>query len=299
MLTLRERLQEIDRLLLGQQRSLSFLAPATAACLAAARRSGAEVNVRFTGHAESYAHTVGLDAILAGGPPPRIPVTGRSYSPLVELDSHASIEGCNAVINELVEGQLTDYPALADQAAQIIGELHDNVPSHAGGVGFSMAQLYSVEGFLELAVVDCGRGMLSNVRRRVGSIGDHAAAIEWCLEKGHTSVLPPDEWAQRLPDDAMSSPYGETVATRTSDNHHAGLGLWKLNQIVTAARGEFVVWSGDARVLTDVSGASREGALFWRGVAIILRLPLASAPRNGDQPAQLHELEALAKRLSL
>lgn len=51
MLSLDERLKEIDRVLAGEQRALGFLAPATATSLAAAKCPGSSIDVRFIGNA--------------------------------------------------------------------------------------------------------------------------------------------------------------------------------------------------------------------------------------------------------
>ena len=79
-----------------------------------------------------------------------------------------------------------------DKTARVVGELHDNVASHASGRGFSAAQFYRQgRSRLEIAIADGGSGFLRNVRRVMPNITTHGAAIEWCLKKGNVSVRPP------------------------------------------------------------------------------------------------------------
>lgn len=298
MLTLSERLQEIDRILSGEQRSLSFLTPATATCWAASVRGGQAPPTQLTGDAVTYAETIGLDTVINGGNPELRPIVGRTYSPLVQLINLEDVDSCNAVINELIRNQLQEYPGLTGQACQIAGELHYNVPAHARGVGFSMAQYFSSIGMLELAVTDCGQGILRNVRRVVPEITDHASAIDWCMREGHTTAIQDDDWMQRIPEDAMQNPYGDAVGTQHTTNHHAGLGLWKLERLISAVGGELALWSGDARLRIEGAVRRIEPALNWSGVLVFLRLPIA-AEAGYEGQLQLDELEELAQRLDI
>lgn len=298
MWSLSARVREIEELLTGDRQYLQFLSPATAACLAAAHHAGVRLTTRWPPDANSYAETIGLNAILNDSRPPRRPTPGRSYSPLVELLDHDRIDSCNGVISELIRQQLTAYPALAGQACQIVGELHYNVPAHANGAGFSIAQFYPSQQILEIAVADAGHGMLRNVQRHNADIATHEAAIDWCMQKGHTTAPSEEDWAQWMPGDAMQDPYGDAVAHRRDRNHHLGLGLWKLEQIARAAAGTFVVWSGDRRLMARPTQRVFEEASVWRGVVIILRLPIAEEAEFARQSA-LGELERLAGRLDI
>lgn len=298
MLDLMHRFAELEGLVTGDALPLSFLSPLTASGWAALARINRHPRSRLSGDAGSYADTVGLLDVAGGGAARRQPMPGNSYSPLVELISHAAVEPCNAVINNLIRSQLGDFPSLAGQACMVTGELHDNVPSHASGAGFSMAQYYPSSSELELCVADCGRGMLRNVKHLKPQIVSHGAAIAWCVEEGHTTAREQDEWAQHFPEDAMENPYGEAVETRHTDNHHVGLGLWKLAQISRATRGSLGIWSGDARWQIHNDSETLVAAPFWQGVVIALRLPVATAIYNEGQ-LLLGELEKLAHRLEL
>lgn len=298
MLSSREQLDEIEKVLRGNKRTASFISPLFATCWASLLRSGQAQNIELRGKAETYADTIGLLSVQSGSNIARQPVAGRTYSSLVELHSPAEVDLANAAINELICLQLENYPNVAGQACQIVGELHDNVPAHAGGTGFSMAQFYPSAGLLEIAVSDNGRGMLRNVQRVDDQIMDHQTAIEWCMSEGHTSAAEPDDWAQWIPEDSLQNPYQDNVQTRSSHNHHAGLGLWKLEQIVKATEGTLLVWSGDACLLIEGGQRRFETTETWNGVAIALRLPIAKDAALDGQ-SRLQELEALAQRLNL
>ena len=298
MIPISDQLREIEALLCGKQRHLDSLSPAIAACLAAVKRRGMQPTLDLSDDAFSHAVTVGLDAFLHDREPSREFSPGQTYSPLVELASHDQVDASNAVINELISRQLSEYPALASQACQLVGELHNNVPAHARGVGFSIAEYSPGDGLLELAVVDCGQGMLRNVQWHYPEIATYAQAIEWCMQEGHTTAAQADDWAQWMPGDAMQNPYGDAVPSREELNHHLGLGLWKLERIAEAAGGAFVVWSGDARLRVDHGKRAFDTALSWAGVVVILRLPIAGNVAL-ERQLRLGEMEALARRLEI
>lgn len=298
MLDLIQRFNELARVVSGTARTLSFLSPVSATAWAAMARSGHAPATQLTGNGQSYADTVGLSDILQGGSPIRKPTPGNPYSPLVELLSHAAVDPCNTVINDLIHSQLTNFPHLARQASMITGELHDNVPSHASGIGFSMAQYYPSRNELEICVADMGRGMLSNVKTIDSSITDHREAVRWCVQEGHTTARNADEWAQHLPEDAMQNPYNASIETRHNENSHAGLGLWKLAEIIRATGGSLCIWSGDARWQIHAGHEDLVRVPFWQGVIAGLRLPVAQ--NSGDEgELALQALEELAQRLEL
>lgn len=280
--------------------SIDFVSPAVAALTAA----GAIFNhnlrsVRIDDSCQSYADSVGLsDAIRGEQPNYRLgSQCGVSYSPLVKLWDHNQVEASNTLIANVLYNQLADNPLVAP-IVKIIGELHDNVPSHANGAGFSAAQVYrQASTKIEFAIADCGCGMLRNVRRVIPEVTTHAAAIDWCLVKGNTTAPVRSEWAQRAVD-AWDSPL--EVDTFTDLNHHMGWGLWKLTQLIAAAQAKMWIWSGSATLLIDESGRRTAGAtdIDWQGVAIELEFDVerAQARCAGSGAA---ELEALAGRLGL
>lgn len=302
MINLNRTLRSVSSCLQSRKPNIRFLSPATAACFSAARLNGRTVQPIFgNDDVEQYAHVIGLSECLRGGTPSNQPLRGRTYSPLVHVQSDHDVDACNSVINDLIANQLGHFAAVAQHAYYLVGELHNNVPAHANGAGFSMAQFYGKKGVLEVAVADGGCGMLPNVQRFDPGIQTHIDAIQWCLVEGNTTGQS-DPWAQQLPDDALSNPYSDGVPTTDSNpNHHVGLGLARLQQFVHLASGEFAVWSGDEYLVSSQAGQNSFSAShYWDGVVVVFRLPL-----SGNDALQSHDRgasaasESLAERIGL
>ena len=192
-----EEATSLQRLVRGEDLAVTFLTPLMSTAIAALsiqqRLAG---NVEFERGAASYADTVGLKSVLAGQAPPEALRKG-TYSPLARLNSPGTVERCTSIVMDFVYPALGQHQPLALQVGRVLGELHDNVASHARGIGFSAAQQYAGT-TLRFAVVDCGRGMLSNVRLKVPDIQRHVEAIDWCLERGHTTADAVEGFAQYL-----------------------------------------------------------------------------------------------------
>lgn len=291
-------LPDLHHLLRGGTAHVDFITPLFAVGGAALRTRG-PLSVLLSDRARSYASTIGLDDALVGREPQRPPERGRSYSALARLDSAAAVERCSEVIDDFVYEQLAAHERLARGIARVVGELHDNVASHARGVGFSAAQRFGTN--IEIAVADAGRGMLSNVRRKVPAVSTHEEALAWCLQRGNTTADAVDEMAQWLPDDAACNPYPPTVKTvaERHANHHMGEGLWQLQELVRTVRGSLLLWTGDARIWVDGDGEKRERAPDWQGLIIEMTLPVAGGAGETGEWTVSDELEALAKRLGI
>lgn len=267
-----------------------------------------QINERISLRPEqkSYADNCGLQAVLDGEyvAPSLTGLQGLTYSQLTRLSSSHEVEACNAVINNLFYEQLAEHGGeFVGLLCKVVGEMHDNVASHAWGVGFSSAQRYEkVRGdVIQFAIVDSGIGMLRNVKKVVPGVSTDEQAIDWCLQRGNTTAASKgDGWEQRLPEDSLFSPYPPTVGTVNGDNHHQGLGLWHLQEIVRAAGGSFWVASGagQCRYLARADGPSYDSMEpFWQGVAIEVELPV---PRvTTANAARRAALEGLAERLGL
>jgi hypothetical protein len=265
--------------------------------------------VELDGPCASYAATTGLSEVLKGNP---LPVGqtgghhGRTYSRLTRLANHNEVDGCNGVISDLLHEQVktAGNERFVHSVVKVVGELHDNVASHARGVGFSAAQLYNVQGkqHIEFAIADCGCGMLFNVRRAKPGITSDKAAIEWCLVRGNTTAVAREEWDQRMPDDVAVSPLPASVRSFTTENHHVGEGLWTLTELVRLAKGALWIWSGDCQYLVDVSGkvaTTVGGYVPWKGLAIEVHLDIDRAQQVGSNGLTESKLEQIAVRLGL
>ena len=288
--------------------SVSFVTPIHSVLLAAGTVSPQIQttlgNVIFTPEADQYARTTGLKDVLEGNYrfPQRGGLEGKTYSKLARLSSHPEVDRCNEVIGDLIHHQLAKAsPSAVHEFSKVVGELHDNVASHARGTGFSCVQCYddATGTRIEFAVADAGCGMLRNVKSQVPTLDGDTQAIRWCLVRGNTTASKSeDQWEQWLPDDALSNPYPPSVKVRSVEDHHCGEGLWKLQQLVQSWNGSLWIWSGQGCILHD--GSTRRDwitDLSWQGVAIEFSIRVHEAC-EAEQPG-LSEIEDLGRRLGL
>jgi hypothetical protein len=272
---------------LGLTPSIGFVSPIVSTVLAAGcMKEPTFSETQFSTVCRGYAEVSGLVEALSGVDCPIGQTAnrhGRTYSKLTRLKSHDDVNACNAVIADVLYEHLggPDGASLTPAIVKVIGELHDNVASHARGYGFSAAQVYSQGSGqrLEFAVTDAGCGMLDNVCRVDQTVTTHVDAIEWCLVPGHTTAKPLDDWAQRLPDDYAVNPYPKGTKTYSTDDHHAGLGLNRLTELVRAMGGRVWIWTGNAQFLMRSDGTvdRRTTGPDWSGLAIELELCIQRA----------------------
>jgi hypothetical protein len=277
---------------------VTFVSPVISTTLAAATVRMPDVkSVQFGDRAGAFAAESGLAAILAGEQPSNERGSGQGlrYSKLTKLHTAEDVDCCNSVIVDLLTEQLPGTELAVARIGAIVGELHDNVASHANGAGYSAAQVYNRRDgkHIEFAVADCGCGMLHNVRRVKPEIIAHRDAIQWCLGYRNTTAAQPDEWAQRIPTDCAISPFPASTGTFIEESHHLGLGLWKLTELVKEVSGGLWIWSGNSQ-LTYLEGKMgfRSSSVPWEGVAIEasfnvdkVREALARMPVIVDQQA--------------
>jgi hypothetical protein len=291
---------------------VGFLSPIIVAMLAAEAtkdvplRESLRERIALKPEQTSYATSCGLQAVLDGQylPPSLAGLQGSTYTGLTRLVSAHEVDACNAVINNLFYEQLGENGGeFIRVLGKVVGEMHDNVASHARGVGFSSAQRHKrLRGdFIQFAIADTGVGMLRNVKKTAPDVSTDAQAIEWCLRRGNTTAADDsDGWEQRLPEDSLLSPYPRAVRSITGDNHHQGLGLWHLQEIVRAAGGSFWLASGagQCRYLEGDDAPSYHSLdPFWQGVAIEVELPVPEAA--SENTVRRAALEGLAERLGL
>ena len=300
-----QTISAVRSLVAGQPYETEFVYPSLACVLAASRISlGRDPAVEFKGNSQIYAEHSGLRHALAGDygqmVRPRTSTEGRTWSHLTTLYQHAEIESCNQTINDLLFAQLADMPSLVlDQTARVVGELHDNVASHASGRGFSAAQFYrGKRPCLEIAIVDGGKGFLSNVSRVMPNIMTHGAAIEWCLKKGNTAWKPRKH--REVDFGAWADPYAEADDRDGQRDHHMGWGLWLLTELVRVSHGTLWLWTGDAAYSLNSNGTSGciQTPVSWAGVAIEITLYPDQAGRVDLNPLS-DRLEILAEELGL
>jgi hypothetical protein len=283
--------------------TINFVSPIVSAVSAAACTADAAIRDKFdfSSDARTYAANNGLLAAIAGDyqPPAGAGQQGVTYCPLTRLRYAVEVEACNRTIADLLYAQL-GHGDKVTQLAQVVGELHDNVASHASGVGFSSAQVYSKNNRkrLEFGIVDNGCGMLENARRTDAGVTTDQDAISWCMKRGNTSAAVVDDfWAQRVPDDGGPAPFGGPTYVDAGGSHHAGLGLFNLRRLVRLFGGRLWIWTGSSQIV--YSGGVRNFAATvsrWRGVALEFEVtipegrPIAEPILTDDEHGDLNQI---------
>jgi len=239
---------------------------------------------------EGYASVIGFPQALGCTNQVNRINNGCGYSSMERLEDDHSADAGKTRISSCIREMFnirnlptTDPITIAIQELiDVIGELHDNVVSHSNGIGFSIAQSHSyhnyVKGnYLSFAIADNGIGFLSELKAQgIKEVETDKDAIAWCIIKNNTSKRKAvdDPWAQRVPDDALSNPFGKHIITKNKDNNHQGLGLDKLCQFVHKYKGELRIHSGRAALVVDNTGNLRysENEREWVGVSISVLL---------------------------
>lgn len=100
---------------------------------------------------------------------------GLTYCKAEKLANPSEVEHCNANIGRFLRTQLQGCAnqALVAATCGVVGELHDNIVSHAGGCGFSAAQFYKTgKRVIQIGLADCGRGLNGSVSRTGAVMSD-------------------------------------------------------------------------------------------------------------------------------
>lgn len=214
---------------------------------------------------------------------------GANYSPLVILDGEDKVDGATRDIGGCIRTWFngSNLERFAAELCDVVGDLHDNVWSHAKSTGISMAQKWQSSqadsAVLEFALADGGMGFLrelirSGITRREG-IEDPADAIRWCIVRGNSSKLrEEDPWVQRLPSDAMGNPMGPIARIKDKENNHLGLGLAKLVDLVLKFKGTLWLASSNAILTIDGKGGTKyqHFPFQWQGVLLSCRFDVAT-----------------------
>lgn len=268
------------------------MTPSFSVLLAAAALVHRVGSVHFEGDSGSYARVIGLNDALEGRRPAPSSgqLSGETYSPLCRIDDQDDVDRANRTVSSTLEHHLSTNPELLHYVRYVIGELHDNVASHARGVGFSAAQVYG--DFVQFSVADAGRGFLSTARQAVPELATDFDAIEWCMGKDNTSAAKVEAHAQKSdPDDPFES-FPDYVPLQTSRNHHQGLGLFELRKCVEAAQGHLVLVSGNGAIYLRPDGTTTRipPPIPWSGVFIEFELPSSAVLPSDEENPRLQEL---------
>lgn len=268
--------------------NISFGRPSYWVLLATTLYNNQDINekrLNLTDKQKSYLKTIGFYHHIFGqeGNINRSTKYGTNYSTLAPLISEQHTESANSIINSCIRYNVSEVAkktASASTLTEIVGELHDNVWSHAKSAGFSLFQkTRGMHGdvFLEFAIADRGCGFFRELKRVNIDVANDKEAIEWCLRQGNTSKKPKEDdgWTQQLPADVIGNPMGG-YANYHNGNHHQGLGLAKLKEMIIEAKGILKIASGKQLYIldnatekwTDISETP------WNGVAISFVIPI-------------------------
>ncbi|TGN08609.1 hypothetical protein [Leptospira bandrabouensis] len=142
-------------------------------------------------------------------------------------------------------GNVYQESGYRSQVFKTIGELHDNVSSHSGSSGYSIAQICNDK--FEFSISDFGKGFLAELKQNMPGlqITMDSDAIKWCLQKGNTTKRS-DEFDQYLPVDfvGQSPMTGVKHSWRNDGNHHQGFGLFLLHELALKFGGILEIASG-------------------------------------------------------
>jgi len=222
-------------------------------------------------------------------------------------ESHSRI--CNLIRTQVSNCKTTETDKInngLNEFLDVIGELHDNVVSHSKGDGYSMAQAYrrnSEINNIVFSITDNGIGFLDELRSRGIQVRNNQEAIEWCIQEGNSTKKPieEDSWAQRLPEDALESPFGPDIGTfeDNNGNNHQGLGLARLLNLCLKFSADLIIITGDTCLLLDNQGNKRyiELASDWKGVAISVQIkPKSFIDQNTETSEEVANLMNILRR---
>ena len=222
---------------------LSFVNPFDTAMLAAfiKKNSISKELIVPDDNVDSYLNTIDFYNLVWNEPRTNKQwAVGRSYCPLIELSSPEHTDTATTIIGNILERRCGED---AYSVIDVIGELIDNVWSHGKALGYAVAQVSRDD--IKFSVVDIGKGFKNVLQEaNISGIKSDIDAINWSIQKGHTSKGQEDEWAQFLPFDSYENPFSSGVPIKEEENHHEGLGLYKLVDLVQKTKGNLSILSG-------------------------------------------------------
>ena len=197
--------------------------------------------------------------------------SGR-FVPLEEIphrvdDLGAQIAACIAPGGEDYE---SPNAGLYDAAWYLITEMANNVRQHSRGVGFVAAQTTPADGFVRIAIADCGCGIPGSLK-----------------EAGFP-------WAQDLADEEIIE---QAMAARVSSKgqpSNEGVGLTLSSRIVDLMGGHMLIASGGGSVIRGDHSVLKKGS-FAKGVRFPGTLVAISFRRSqaADFDSKLHQAKEL------
>ena len=275
---------------------LSFVNPFDTAMLAAfiKKNSISKELIVPDDNVDSYLNTIDFYNLVWNEPRTNKQwAVGRSYCPLIELSSPEHTDTATTIIGNILERRCGED---AYSVIDVIGELIDNVWSHGKALGYAVAQVSRDD--IKFSVVDIGKGFKNVLQEaNISGIKSDIDAINWSIQKGHTSKGQEDEWAQFLPFDSYENPFSSGVPIKEEENHHEGLGLYKLVDLVQKTKGNLSILSGQGlKFISAERELDSELKNHWQGVVIYCTLNIRNI-KNALQNSDSSDIDAILKEI--
>lgn len=275
---------------------LSFVNPFDTAMLAAfiKKNSISKELIVPDDNVDSYLNTIDFYRLVWNEPRSNKQwAVGRTYCPLIELSSPAQTDIATTTISNILERRCGED---AYSVIDVIGELIDNVWSHGKALGYAVAQVSGDD--IKFSVVDIGKGFKNVLQEaNISGIKSDIDAINWSIQKGHTSKGQEDEWAQCLPFDSYENPFSSGVPIKEEENHHEGLGLYKLVDLVQKTKGNLSILSGQGlKFISAEREFDSELKNHWQGVVIYCTLNIRNI-KNALQNSDASDIDAILKEI--
>lgn len=172
-------------------------------------------------------------------------------------------------------GEDYEHPAagLYDAAWYLITELANNVRQHSQGVGVVAAQTTEMDGFIRIAIADCGQGIASSFR---------AAGMDWAQDGSDRECI----------DKALNA----RISSKGQPSNE-GVGLTLSARVANLMGGHILISSGTGVVVSNPTGVryspSNLGGLGFPGTLITIAFPKPAAKRFHDKLQEAKDLEGL------
>ena len=180
---------------------------------------------------------------------------GKNYTPISILKRSADTERerLESLFQEMIYKILGATEGTRSAIYQPISELVTNIFEHSkSDEGFVFSQFYPNKNYLDICIIDCGRGLPGSYKEEKGlSLSDGEALIE--VMNGHS----------------------------TKANKERGFGVRTSKDVVCRGLGgEFIMLSGSAVVISNEKEEKMVNLpdFSWHGVVIAYRIPKPTGP---------------------
>ena len=186
------------------------------------------------------------------------------FMPLTSISQRTSNDIAELLMNTVISHLNTDK-SVADMINFAFGEMVDNVINHSGApdTGIACAQYYKTRKYVDVCIVDCGKGIPSSMSSNP-SYG----------ELSNTQLL----------EKAFERETGEWFGVPSFGTEHVsgGMGLYLSARIMKTIGGIIWVVSHDSAIEISKDATKGISNMYYPGTAIVMRFPDASDPITGN-----------------